>query len=151
MRFNDAVIGVFVILLGLGVILHVWSYPAMGDGMPGPSLFPTVIGALLMAAGAVQIPKGIRSGVPFVRRLPEFNARGVGNILVTVLGVFFYIYASDFLGFLLTAFCIVFAMMLTLKSKILVSAATAVGAALFVYIIFNKMLMVPLPIGLFAF
>ncbi|MDR3229803.1 MAG: tripartite tricarboxylate transporter TctB family protein [Synergistaceae bacterium] len=151
MRFNDAVIGVAVILFGLIVIVHVQSYPDMGDGMPGPSLFPTVLAGLLVIAGAVQIPRGIRSKAPLAERLPEFTARGVGNMLVAVLGVVFYIYASDTLGFLLTSFCVMFTLMLVLRAGFFVSALVAAGAAVCIYLMFNKMLMVPLPIGLFAF
>ncbi|MDR1049101.1 MAG: tripartite tricarboxylate transporter TctB family protein [Synergistaceae bacterium] len=151
MRFNDAVIGVAAIVFGLVVVVHVQSYPDMGDGMPGPSLFPTVLGVLLMIAGAVQIPRGIKSRAPFVKRLPDFTARGVVNIAVTVLGVLFYIYASDFLGFLLTSFLAMFVPMLTLKGKFVLSALAASGATLCIYLIFCKMLLVPLPTGLFYF
>ncbi|MDR1732543.1 MAG: tripartite tricarboxylate transporter TctB family protein [Synergistaceae bacterium] len=151
MRFNDALIGIFVILFGLGIVIHVQSYPTMSGGMPGPELFPTVIGVLLMIAGAVQIPTGLRSKAPLVRRLPEFNLRGVCNIVLVFVGVVFYIYASEYLGFLLTAFCIVYVLMLALRGKLFLSAIIAAGAAVFAYMLFNKLLMVPLPIGLFAF
>ena len=151
MRFNDALIGVAVIIFGLVMVVHVQSYPSMGNNMPGPSLFPTVLGVLLMIVGAVQVPRGIKSRAPLVTILPEFNARGIFNIVALVIGVVFYIYASDTLGFLLTSFCIVFVLILTLKGKPLSSALVAAGATLFVYLIFNKMLMVPLPRGFFFF
>ena len=151
MRFNDALIGVGVIIFGLVVVVHVQSYPNMGDNMPGPSLFPTVLGVLLMIAGAVQIPRGIKSRAPLVEILPEFTARGVCNIAAVVIGVIFYIYASDTLGFLLTSFCTMFALMLVMQGKPLPSALVSAGAALCIYLIFNKMLLVPLPRGLFYF
>ena len=151
MRFNDALIGIGIIIFGLVVVVHVQSYPTMRDNMPGPSLFPTVLGVLLMIAGAVQVPRGIKSRAPLVALLPNFNARGVCNIAAVVLGVIFYIYASETLGFLLTSFCVIFVLMLILKGKPLPSALVAIGATLCAYMIFNKMLMVPLPRGLFYF
>ncbi|MDR1377342.1 MAG: tripartite tricarboxylate transporter TctB family protein, partial [Synergistaceae bacterium] len=144
-------IGVAAVIFGLIVVVHVQSYPDMGDGMPGPSLFPTVLGVLIMLAGAVQIPRGMKSGAPFVKCLPDFTARGIVNIAITVLGVLFYVYASDFLGFILTSFCVMFVLMLALKGKPVVSALAAAGATLCIYVIFNKMLLVPLPAGLFSF
>jgi putative tricarboxylic transport membrane protein len=151
MRFNDAVIGIFIVIFGLVIVIHVQSYPDMGDGMPGPSLFPTVIGVLLMITGAVQIPKGLRSGASLVSLLPEFNAHGIGNILSVIIASLFYIYASDFLGILLTSFCIMFGMMQVLKAKVVISAVVSIGATLCIYVIFNKCLMVPLPLGIFSF
>jgi putative tricarboxylic transport membrane protein len=151
MRFNDALIGIAIMIFGLVVVVHVQSYPSMGNNMPGPSLFPTIIGILLMIAGGVQIPKGITSRAPLVARLPNFTLKGICNIVAVVLGVVFYIYASDTLGFLLTSFCVMFVLMLLLKGKPLPSALVAAGATLCVYILFNKMLLVPLPRGFFSF
>ncbi|MDR1731131.1 MAG: tripartite tricarboxylate transporter TctB family protein [Synergistaceae bacterium] len=151
MRFNDAVIGIAAIIFGLAVILHVRSYPSMGDGMPGPALFPTILGILLIVIGTLQIPRGIKSRAPFAALLPELTARGAGNILLTLAGVIFYIYASDSLGFLPTSFCVMFVLMLVLKGNFFLSAAVAAGATLCIYLIFVKMLMVPLPAGIFAF
>jgi putative tricarboxylic transport membrane protein len=151
MRFNDAVIGVAAMIFGLVVVVHVQSYPEMDGGMPGPSLFPTVLGILILIAGAVQIPRGIRSRAPFAKCLPDFTPKGVANIAMTIAGVLFYVYASDFLGFLLTSFCVMFVLMLLLKGKFALSALVAAGAALCIYIVFNKMLLVPLPAGLFSF
>ena len=150
MRFNDALIGIGVIIFGLVVVVHVQSYPRMGD-MPGPSLFPTVLGILLMIIGGTQISRGIKSRAPLIALLPGFNARGICYILAVVLGVVFYICASEILGFLLTSFCVMFVLMLIMKGKPLPSAFVSAGAALFAYLIFNKMLSVPLPRGLFYF
>jgi putative tricarboxylic transport membrane protein len=86
-----------------------------------------------------------------VERLPDFTARGVANIAATALGVLFYVYASDSLGFLLTSFCVMLVLMLLLKGKFALSALVAAGATLCIYIVFNKMLLVPLPTGFFSF
>jgi putative tricarboxylic transport membrane protein len=150
MRFNDALIGIGAIIFGLVVVIHAQSFPRMGN-MPGPSLFPTVLGVLLMIAGAVQIPSGIKSRAPLVTVLPEFTAGGVFKTAAFVLGVFFYIYAAETLGFLLTSFCIMFVLMLLLRAKPLPAALVSAGTTLAAYLIFNKMLLVPLPMGLLYF
>jgi len=150
MRFNDALIGIVVIILGVVVVLHSQTFPRLGN-MPGPALFPTIIGVLLALTGAVQVFRGIKSRAPLVVFLPGFNVKGVSNVLAAVLGVTFYIYAADWLGFLLTSFCIMFVMMMLMKGKLLPSVLSAAGAALCAYLIFNKMLSVPLPRGIFYF
>ena len=150
MRFNDALIGIGMIIFGFVIVIHVQSFPRLGN-MPGPSLFPTVLGILLMIIGAVLISRGIKSRAPLVTLLPGFNMRGICDILAVALGVIFYIYASETLGFLLTSFCIMFVMMLIMKGKPLPSVLVSAGAALCAYLIFNKMLSVPLPRGFLYF
>ena len=150
MRFNDALIGIAVIILGLTVVTHSQTFPRLGN-MPGPSLFPTIIGSLLMLIGAEQVFSGIKSRAPLVTFLPGFNVKGISNVLTAIIGVIFYIYAADKLGFLLTSFCIMFVMMILMKGKLLPSILSAAGATLCAYLIFNKMLSVPLPRGIFYF
>ncbi|MDR1741193.1 MAG: tripartite tricarboxylate transporter TctB family protein [Synergistaceae bacterium] len=151
MRFNDAVIGAAVVVFGLAVIFHVRTYPDMGGRMMGPALFPTVLALLMIVAGLVQIRAGIKSKEPPVRRLPEFTLSGAVKFLLAAGCVVFYIYASDYLGFLITSFAVMFVLMLALRARPLLAVLVAAGATVCVYLVFNKMLLVPLPIGLFSF
>ncbi|GHV36859.1 permease [Synergistales bacterium] len=154
MRFNNMVIGIAAILSGAFIFIYSQSFPDLGDGRPGASLFPMILSALLVIVGLVQIPSGVKNaknGETLVTRLPEFNLHGFCNFLVVVMCVLFYIYASDFLGFIITSFLIMFVLTLTLRARVAVSIAVSLGATLCVYLMFNKMLMVPLPVGLFSF
>jgi putative tricarboxylic transport membrane protein len=60
----------------------------------------------------------------------------------------FYVLAADRLGFLLTAAIIVFTTATALGARLLVSVPLAIGAPLFVHLVFSKLLRVPLPPGL---
>ncbi|GHS87504.1 hypothetical protein AGMMS49957_07460 [Synergistales bacterium] len=154
MRFNNIVIGIAAILSGSFIFVYSQSFPSLGDGRPGASLFPMVLSVLLVIVGLVQIPSGVKNvknKEPLFTRLPEFDLQGFCNFLVVVMCVMFYIYASDSLGFLITSFLVVFIMTLTLRARVTVSIAVAVGATLCIYLMFGKMLMVPLPVGLLSF
>ena len=152
MRVNDAVIGLIAILVGIVVFWHVQSFPGQPGGHPGPSLFPSILSALMIIVGCVLIAQGRRqTDQPWFQLLPELNARGIGNIVVTLLAIIFYIAVSDKLGFLLTSFCIMVGMMLLLKTRVIIAMPVAAGTTLGIYAIFHKMLMVPLPRGIFAF
>lgn len=152
MRVNDAILGLIAIILGIVVFVHVQSFPSQGDGHPGPSLFPSLLSGLFAVAGCVLIAQGLRiKNQPWFQRLPELDARGIGNIVMTLLAIVFYILASETLGFLLTSFIIMFSLMVMLKAKALHALPVATAMTLFIYLVFNKGLLVPLPRGLVFF
>ncbi|MDR2726420.1 MAG: tripartite tricarboxylate transporter TctB family protein [Deltaproteobacteria bacterium] len=151
MRFNDAVIGVAAIIVGLLIFIHVQSFPSQAGGRPGPALFPATLAALLMIAGVVLVVQGHRAGGPLCQIPPELNARGVGNIMMTLGAIVFYVLVSEYLGFLLASFVVMVGMMLMLKARARIAIPVAAGTTLCIYAIFHKMLMVPLPRGLLAF
>ena len=151
MRLNDKLIGILAMAIGLAVIIRVQFYPSLADGQPGPALFPEVIGGLFIVVGLALFWQARKSDAPMITRLPELTPKGVGNVLFTIGAVIFYIVVSQPLGFLLTSFIIMVAMMMLLKAKIAVSIPVAMGTTVCIYTIFNKMLLVPLPRGLLYF
>lgn len=151
MRLNDKLLGIITMILGLAIIIRVQFYPSLADGQPGPALFPEVIGGLLMIVGMVLFWQARRSTAPLVVRLPELTAKGMGNVLFTTGAIIFYILVSQPLGFLLTSFIIMVTMMVLLKAKLTVSIPVAAGTTVCIYLIFNKMLLVPLPRGFLYF
>jgi len=68
--------------------------------------------------------------------------------MMVFAGVVFYIYTAQWLGFLITSFCIMFVMMLMLKGRLLPSAVSSACVAVFAYAVFNMVLAVPLPRGI---
>ena len=151
MRFNDVVIGIAAIIAGIVIFIHVQSFPSQAGGRPGPALFPAILAVLLVVIGAVLVAQGRRSGEPLCQIPSDLDARGVGNIILTLGSIVFYVLASEFLGFLLTSFIVMVAMMLMLKARAVIAMPVAASTTLCIYAIFNKMLMVPLPRGILAF
>ena len=60
----------------------------------------------------------------------------------------FYVFAVDRLGFLPTAAAIVLTASLALGARLRLAVPLAIGAPLFVHLVFAKLLRVPLPSGL---
>ncbi len=112
MRVNDAIIGLIAIVIGLAVLIHVQSFPAQAGGRPGPALFPSGLSVLFIISGIVLIlqERCKSEHQPWFERLPELNVKGIGNILVTLLAVVFYIFVSETIGFLLTSFIVMIAL-----------------------------------------
>ncbi len=153
MRVNDAIIGLIVILVGIIVFVHVQSFPLQEGGKPGPALFPMVLAGLFVIAGISLIIQERRRGehAPWFERLPGLNARGIGNILITLLAIVFYILVSESIGFLLTSFIIMVCLMVLLKAEIKYAIPVAAVMTVFIYLVFHKGLLVPLPRGYIYF
>ncbi len=149
MRFNDAVIGIVLILLGAAVIWHTRGFPAMPGQKYGPDLFPNIIAGGLIIGGALLVAIGLRSGLPAVRagawtRQPLLLA----NFFAVLAALLFYILLSDALGFLLTATLLLFGLIaLFRRGHAPSSFAIALVAAVVIHQAFSRLLLVPLPRG----
>jgi putative tricarboxylic transport membrane protein len=154
LKFNDAVIGIFFILFG-GVLFYVTrDFPPMPGQAYGPDLFPRLIGATMAFAGALLIAKGLRdhrdggawaAGLEWMR-----NPRAVSNFVLVVGVLVFYVLVSDRLGFLVTGFLCLFALLAWLRGfgSWASSAVIAVASVLVIQTLFGHLLRVPLPRGL---
>ena len=65
--------------------------------------------------------------------------------------IIFYIECSEYLGFIITMFIVMFLMLMMLGNKLWVALVSAPLATVAIYLIFAKVLLVPLAEGLFSF
>ncbi|NIR32582.1 MAG: tripartite tricarboxylate transporter TctB family protein [Gammaproteobacteria bacterium] len=155
MRVNDAIIGAAIIVIALGLMFTAADFPAM-PGVPyGANVFPQVVCGILVLAGAILVFGGI--GQARARgRLVELDAwarrpRTWLQFGLVVGGLLLYIFASEPLGFPLTAFLILLPMLLVLRGRrhALSSCAIAAIFPIVIHLAFAKWLRVPLPEGPF--
>jgi putative tricarboxylic transport membrane protein len=147
--------------VGLAVLGAVTAYagsrlpPVPGQDV-GPAVFPMVVGIGLAACGVM-----IALGVGRSFEAPETEAEapaetgqpsrmsGLRALLPPVL-LIFYVLASEWLGFLLTAALMVLAVSLALGARPRLALPLAILTPPFVHAVFAKLLRVPLPDGLLA-
>jgi len=149
-KFNDAVFGLILLVLGAAVLAVVQGYPKIPGQQVGPALFPGLIAAGLCVCGALLLFKGWRD-----RRVSPWahfdewihSPRHVLAFAVTLLSVVFYILVSEWLGFVLTSVLILLALMWSLRVPTGRSVIVAVIATLLIHAAFYKLLRVPLPWG----
>ena len=153
MKFNDAVIGIFFILFG-GLLFYVTrNFPPMPGQAYGPDLFPRLIGAGMVFAGALLTVKGLRDrreGGDWAVPLDWTRSpRAISNFLLIVAVLVFYVLASERLGFLITGFLSLAAMLLWLRGfrTWASSGAIALASTLVIQFFFGQLLRVPLPWG----
>ena len=155
MQFSDRVTGGCLALLGALAFYGGSLQPEMPGQDVGPSVFPTVIGAGLIACGvlvALGVGQSFEEPVALVpgeqpAATPAFA--GLRAFLPPALLVF-YALTAERLGFLIVAALIVLAVSITLGARARLAVPLAVLAPLGVHLVFYKLLRVPLPEGLLA-
>jgi putative tricarboxylic transport membrane protein len=142
---------VFLIIFSAVVLWHVQSFPSLENGYPGPSLFPSVLAILFIFCGIGLIIQGVKKR----EKLLKFDTRsltvpGLLNILFVLGAIVCYILLAEYAGFLIFSFAVMLILMKWLNVKIISSVLMAVGVTLVIYILFAKILLVPLPWGLWG-
>jgi putative tricarboxylic transport membrane protein len=150
MRLNDAVFGVLLIVFASAEIAYTRTFPSLHGQAYGPDLFPILIGVGFLITGAILTVQGVaqRAGQPLV----EIGAwaadrRNVVNFALVLLALLFYIAASDWLGFILTAFVIMFVLLKGFGSGMVAALVIAALTTLGIHTLFARVLLVPLPWG----
>jgi putative tricarboxylic transport membrane protein len=150
-KLNDAIFGLLFVALGGLVLFAVRGYPNIPGQPVGPALFPGLIACALCVTGLILIFSGWRERAhepwivwdEWVR-----SPRHVFAFALLVGSVLFYIFVSEWLGFLPTAFLILAAMFLVLRVPPGRAVLIAVVMTLLIHFAFYKLLRVPLPWGL---
>lgn len=154
MKFDDAVWGALLAVLGAAVLVHVQGFPRIPGQNVGPALFPGLVAAALVGAGALLIVRGWsarrQAATPgpwwqapeWLRSRPQLLAFAV------LVGVnVFYLLAVERLGFLIVAFVYLLALMWALRVRLGRAALVALVMTLAIHYAFYKLLRVPLPWG----
>jgi putative tricarboxylic transport membrane protein len=151
---NDYVGGGIFTGLGIFIWVYTWHFPVLmeaGGRHPGPSLFPRVLASLFILFGLVVILNGRRASrsrtIPHEEEIAGLKLNYFNPVLVIVLIVAFILLAPK-LGFLITGTAILVVMMMKLQVRPLRSLFYSLVLTCFIYLVFAKLLRVPLPLGL---
>jgi putative tricarboxylic transport membrane protein len=157
MKFNDALSGAALVLLGAVVLWHIQGFPPMPGQKYGPAWFPGLIAIGLMICGAMLVVARLRAAdaVPLVA-LPEWTrrARPVVSVASVIAGLLLYVAVVDLLGFHFTAAALLLAWSRLLGASWRLAVPVSLAATVVIHLAFYKLLKVPLPWGLlerFAF
>jgi putative tricarboxylic transport membrane protein len=151
MRVNDAVFGVLLIVFAVAEIAYTRTFPSLHGQAYGPDLFPIMIGVGFLITGAILTIQGLaqRAGQPLLEvGLWADDRRNVVSFALVLLSLLFYIAASDWLGFIPTAFIIMLVLLRSFGSGLITAAVIAALTTLGIQALFARVLLVPLPWGL---
>ena len=145
MKLSDALLGGAAVLLGAATFAYVQSFPKMPDGTPGPSLFPQILGVLLVIFGVAVVVQSVR---PHTGENEHFERNAVIKAGLVLVGIAVYIGLVQRLGFLITATLVTGSLMLVLGVKLRVALPTTILLVIGSVMLFERILRVPLPVGL---
>ncbi|HWK97725.1 MAG TPA: tripartite tricarboxylate transporter TctB family protein [Pseudolabrys sp.] len=152
MRANDAINGLILILLAAVMIAMTSTFPAFPGQPYGPSLFPRVLGTLLIICGAVLVWRGLaarRAGERWVEMAPWTREPWrVGSFFLMLALLLAYILLGDTIGFIPMAIVMLLALFVWFGVRPLTAVITAVIATFVIHWFFSSLLRVPLPRGL---
>jgi len=149
MKINDAIFGVILAAIGGVVLIQVQGYPKIPGQQYGPGLFPGSIAAGFIVCGVLLIASGLKArGAAWVS-FPAWlsSGRHLAAFLAVVGGVAAYIWLAGLVGFLILAPLLLLLWFRVLRVRWPVAIAAALVASLVIWLVFYKLLRVPLPWG----
>lgn len=155
MKFSDITLGVLFTLLGLGVLLHGQQMKTSPFFQYGAGFFPSIIGSLLAVCGVILLIKGVRlarsqdgGGFWLAQAGPWLRDRErLINILLVPLLVVAFIAVIESVGFLICGVVLIGVLCQRFSGRPLLSWGTAVMVTLFLYLFFQQVMSVQLPMG----
>lgn len=172
-RAPDLYLGVVSIVLGAGVLIYALNLPTLGDGMPGPGLFPGMVAVGFMLLGTCLIVQaltqarkryarassdGITAGAnggtqPAVSGIAieeeSLSSKRVwANGIVVLAAIIGYIALAEHLGFIITMFLVSLVIMFVLKANLVSAVVTSLILSFTMWAVFERGLRVQLPDGL---
>ncbi len=150
MKISDTVVGAGFVAAGALIIAGTMNFPHLEGGHPGPSLFPRLLGGLMVVFGGLVGVDGLRTRdtTEDVAWLGLYRNPSFINALFVLGAVVAYVAMVERVGFLLMATLILWSLMWRLRVHPLTALAVAIVFSNGVYLLFAKILRVPLPGGL---
>ena len=143
MRLPNLIIGIVIVLVGIFFIANTLDFPDLKLEPIGPAFMPRLYSILLIFLGLILVIKALRE-----REEKASTESNIKYALLSMLIVIVYVLLIPLVGFYISTFIftIVFLYFSKVRSKIiLISIPT--GAIVFIYICFDKILKVAIPVG----
>jgi putative tricarboxylic transport membrane protein len=149
MKLNDAILGALFLTLAALVFWQAQSMPRLSGQPFGAGTFPMVVAAMMAAGGLWLVVAGLRArGVPAVAFAPWLRRPGALLRVAAVPGfVIVYALFSRQIGFPLLVPPLLTAFLWITTGRPLLSVVVAVVATAAIWLLFARLLMVPLPLG----
>lgn len=153
---RDVFTGLAFVIAGIATIITAQQFPTLPSLQYGPSLFPSIIGAGFCLGGAILAANALWNRRRALTQQAPVVATTLGEppaekpglaMLLPPIAIVFYIFASDYLGAMLTMAVIMFVLMILRKTVPWVALVASLLVALAIYFIFSHYLLIPLPQG----
>lgn len=152
---SDIIIGLILTVLGVTVILHAQSFPAIPGQEYGAAVFPVLIASALAACGVLLAFGAWRrraslAAVDVEHRMAGITPAGWMKGLATIALVVAYCLFADRIGFIPVMAVVLVGGMLMLGVRWWVALLVSAATIFVIYQLFVVLMRVPLPRGLLA-
>jgi putative tricarboxylic transport membrane protein len=158
MKISDRITGTVLVLLGIAAFWGGSRLPPVPGQQVGPNVFPMVVGAGLVLVGlliAFRIGRAFEDAAEAELAAhggPDAEAEAYakkrrGLVLLPPALLVFYYLVSESLGFVPTAAIMIAIAALAFNAERRLIIPAAIGGAIFIHLVFYKLLRVPLPPG----
>ena len=152
MRFNDAIVGLFLSVLAIMVLFHVETFPSLPLHDVGPATFPRALAWVLLICSVYLIYGGIRKRTTLAgvslgswARSPQAWRR----LVLVPIAVLTYTFAAVPVGFIPTTMLVLFVLVIDFSNgRWFAAAMISVVFTIVIYLVFVHILLVPLPPGI---
>ncbi|MFK7966695.1 MAG: tripartite tricarboxylate transporter TctB family protein [Burkholderiaceae bacterium] len=151
MKIHDRLIGGLSVAGGVALIVAASQLRAMPGQLFGSAFFPTVLGVACCIVGLLLMLKRQQAAdldpQPWLS-LPDWflDRRAIRAGAFCVAAVAFILFAES-IGFMLSAFVLLLALMLMMGAGVTMATASSIGATVVLHLVFVVLLRVPLPFG----
>jgi putative tricarboxylic transport membrane protein len=151
-KFHDRHLGVMMVALGAAITGLAMALPGPITGAHiayGPGFFPSLLGVATMLAGlalAIRGPQAAKDG-----DASDAEAKGRPRFVAPLLvlaSMRAYVYLSDTVGFLPMSMVILVLLLMVGGMRFISALLLSLATSIAIYLLFSKVLMVPLPRGL---
>lgn len=145
MRVGEAAAGVVLAAVGVYAASTASGFPRLAGGYPGPGLFPQILGLFLVACG-IAVLWGARN--PSAGTGGEYEPKELLHAAEAAAAVVVYMAVVNRLGFVPTVGFLLTLLMARLGVRLARAIPISLGLAVSLYLLFGRLLRVPLPPGL---
>jgi len=146
MQLDDRLIGVLAVIGGIAVITGTFDLRDVPGQQFGSAFFPRIVGSALMITGAVLFWSA-KGGGPWIALPDGMRGRSAYSGIAVLSAGVFWLLAAPHLGFMVTTFWTMAALMLLAGGRLLTSLVISAGMTILLHLIFATLLRVPLPFG----
>jgi putative tricarboxylic transport membrane protein len=149
-KLNDAILGSVFLVVALLVFWQARGMPQLANQSFGAGTFPMIIAAMMGTGGLVLIVSGAKTwSGGLVTLAPWLRSRdGLVRVLSVPVVVAIYALFSDFVGFALLVPPLLASQLWITTRRPLLSVLVALAATGVIWLVFARILLVPLPLGL---
>ncbi len=156
MKASDAITGAIFLALAVLAFLYAGTFRPLPGVRYGPDLFPRLVAVLMGLAGIALIAGALRQAQrPPLVSLADWarRPRSYAVMGAVIGGILFYILANERLGFLATSFLMLAGLLAVTRgaARLISSALIAAVAVVLIYLVFARLLRVPLPMAVIEF